>query len=189
MMGNWPLSSWPKQSSSFPTPMWVFLESQSHEQMFMGVGGGKTSNWCEANQLVQTRRCSRLCYITKHRLFLFYFIYYYYYYYFFGCIGSSLLHVSFLQLWRARATVCCGARASHCSGFSCCRAWALGEWASVVVAHGLQYLWCMGSAVVARGLQSTGSVVVAHGLSWSAARGIFPDQGSNLCPLHWQADS
>ena len=35
----------------------------------------------------------------------------------------------------------------------------------------------------------TGSVVVAHGLSCSAACGIFPDQGSNPCPLHWQADS
>ena len=34
-----------------------------------------------------------------------------------------------------------------------------------------------------------GSVVVAHGPSCSAARGIFPDQGSNPCPLHWQADS
>ena len=34
-----------------------------------------------------------------------------------------------------------------------------------------------------------GSVVVAHGPSCSAACGIFPDQGSNWCPLHWQADS
>ena len=34
-----------------------------------------------------------------------------------------------------------------------------------------------------------GSVVVAHGLSCSVACGIFPDQGSNPCPLHWQADS
>ena len=34
-----------------------------------------------------------------------------------------------------------------------------------------------------------GSVIVAHGPSCSAACGIFPDQGSNLCPLHWQADS
>ena len=33
------------------------------------------------------------------------------------------------------------------------------------------------------------SVVVVHGLSCSAACGIFLDQGSNLCPLHWQADS
>ena len=39
------------------------------------------------------------------------------------------------------------------------------------------------------GSRRAGSVVVAHGPSCSAARGIFPDQGSNLCPLHWQADS
>ena len=43
-------------------------------------------------------------------------------------------------------------------------------------------------------LQSTsprraGSAVVAHGPSRSAACGILPDQGSNPCPLHWQADS
>ena len=43
-------------------------------------------------------------------------------------------------------------------------------------------------------LRSTGSkrassVVVAHGPSCSVACGIFPDQGSNPCPLHWQADS
>ena len=30
---------------------------------------------------------------------------------------------------------------------------------------------------------------MAHGLSCSAACGIFPDQGSNPCSLHWQADS
>ena len=34
-----------------------------------------------------------------------------------------------------------------------------------------------------------GSVVVAHGPSCSTACGIFPDRGSNPCPLHWQADS
>ena len=54
--------------------------------------------------------------------------------------------------------------------------------ASLVAKHRLQ----------ARGLQQVqrmGSVVVAQGLSCSTARGIFPDQGSNLCPLHWQADS
>ena len=27
---------------------------------------------------------------------------------------------------------------------------------------------------------------MAHRPSCSAARGILPDQGSNLCPLHWQ---
>ena len=39
------------------------------------------------------------------------------------------------------------------------------------------------------GCRRTGSVIVAHGPSCSAACGIFPDQGSNPCPLHWQADS
>ena len=38
-------------------------------------------------------------------------------------------------------------------------------------------------------LWSAGSVIVAHGPSCSAACGILPDQGSNPCPLHWQADS
>ena len=54
-----------------------------------------------------------------------------------------------------------GAQASHCRGF-CCGAQLLGTWALVVVAPGL---WRAGSAVV------------AHGLSFSAARGIFPDWG------------
>ena len=39
------------------------------------------------------------------------------------------------------------------------------------------------------GSRRAGSVVAAHGPSCSAACGIFPDQGSNPCPLHWQADS
>ena len=38
------------------------------------------------------------------------------------------------------------------------------------------------------GSRRAGSVVVAHGPSCSAACGILPDQGSNPCPLHWQAD-
>ena len=68
----------------------------------------------------------------------------------------------------------CDALASHWGGFPCCGARALSVRASVVVP---------------RGLQSAGSVAVAHGPSCSAAFGIFPDQGSNPCPLHWQADS
>ena len=43
-------------------------------------------------------------------------------------------------------------------------------------------LWSTGS-------RRAGSVVVAHGLRCSAACGISSDQGSNPCPLHWQADS
>ena len=43
-------------------------------------------------------------------------------------------------------------------------------------------LWSTGS-------RRAGAVIVAHGPSCSAACGIFPDQGSNPCPLRWQADS
>ena len=39
------------------------------------------------------------------------------------------------------------------------------------------------------GSRRAGSVIVAHGPGCSVACGIFPDQGSNPCPLHWQADS
>ena len=41
----------------------------------------------------------------------------------------------------------------------------------------------------AQALGHVGSVVVAHRLSCPEACGIFPDQGSIWCPLHWQADS
>ena len=55
--------------------------------------------------------------------------------------------------------------------------------------HGLQQLQNMGSVAVACRSQSTSSVVVAHRLSCSSTCGVFPDQGSNPCPLHQQADS
>ena len=58
-------------------------------------------------------------------------------------------------------------------------------------------LWSMDSlASVARGQSSCGSRAleprfnsVAHGLRISVACGIYPDEGSNLCLLHWQVDS
>ena len=81
-----------------------------------------------------------------------------------------------------------------------------GEWGLLLVAVcGL--LTAVASRCGARALGMRASVVVAHGLSscgwralelrpsgcgrlsYSAACGIFPDQGSNPCPLHWQAVS
>ena len=47
----------------------------------------------------------------------------------------------------------------------------------------------MGSVVAFPGLWSTGSIVVVHGFSCSMECGIYPDQGLNLCFLHWQVDS
>ena len=77
--------------------------------------------------------------------------------------GGGLLFVAVRGLLLLRST------GSRCAGFSSC-----GSRASVVVACGLY---------------SAGSVVVVHGLSCSTACGIFPDQGLNPCPLHWQVDS
>ena len=65
----------------------------------------------------------------------------------------------------------------------------------VAASGGHSSSWCAGHSLSrALLLQSTGSrragsVVVVHGLRCSAACGIFPDQGSNPCTLHWQADS
>ena len=41
----------------------------------------------------------------------------------------------------------------------------------------------------AQGFWSTGSGVLVRGFSCSVACGVFLDQGSNLCLLHWQIDS
>ena len=51
---------------------------------------------------------------------------------------------------REGATLRCGARASHCGGFSCCGARALGAWASVVVARGFNS--CGSRASLLRGM-------------------------------------
>ena len=67
----------------------------------------------------------------------------------------------------------------------CCYTWALSSWAAQAP-HSSGFSCCGAPAL---GTQHMGSVVVEHGLSCFVACGIFPDQGLNLCPLHWQADS
>ena len=87
----------------------------------------------------------------------------------FGCVGSLLLRGGPSLVAGSRGYSSLRCTGLSLSGFSCCRAWALGA-----------------------GFSSCGllaSIVVAHGLSCSVACGIFLDQGSNLCPLHWQVDS
>ena len=88
------------------------------------------------------------------------FIIVFFFQFIFGCTGSSLLHTDFFPS-SSLVSVSGGyssrsAQAFHCNGFSCCGAKALG---------------------------CSGSVVVVHKLNCPVACGIFPDQGSNLCPL------
>ena len=76
-------------------------------------------------------------------------------------------------------------------GLRCCAGFSLimesGGYSPVSVCR---LLTAVASLVAELGLQSMqASVVVVHRLSCSAACGIFPDQGSNPCLLHWQADS
>ena len=75
--------------------------------------------------------------VLRAFFFLILYIYLFYLFIIFGCVGSSLPRAGFLKLQRAGATLPCGARASHCGGFSCCGAQALGAQASVVAACGL----------------------------------------------------
>ena len=79
-----------------------------------------------------------------------------------NCSGSSLLCAGFLQLCPSEATL--------------------------VAVRGL--LIAVASLVMKHRPQGVrASVLVVHLLSCSAPCGIFPEQGSNLCSLHCQADS
>ena len=81
---------------------------------------------------------------------------------FLAALGLCCHAWAFPQLQRAGATLRCGAQASHCGGFSCCRARALGAWASVVVARGFQQLWLAGSRAQAQQLWRKGLVAPRH---------------------------
>ena len=147
-----------RHAGSFSCGMWDHYLQHANSQLQHVRSSSLTRN-----------RTQTPCIGSTEYLFIYLFIYLN-----FGCVGSSLQCPGFVLVAARDATLRCGVRASHCDGFSCCRARALGTLASVVVA---------------RGLQSAGSVAVAHGLSCSTACGIFPDQDSNPCPLHWQVDS
>ena len=77
----------------------------------------------------------------------------------------------FLQLQQAAAAL-----SLRCMGF-----WRQGL---LVAEHGLSS--ARASVVAAPGVWSTVSAAVAHRLACSKVCRIFPDQGWNLCLLHWQ---
>ena len=69
----------------------------------------------------------------------------------------TYIHPSFFfNLFLAVLGLCCGAWASHCSGFSCYGAQALGAWAPVVVARRLS---SCGSRALEHRLRSCGTQV------------------------------
>ena len=62
--------------------------------------------------------------VSLYFFFFFSINYYLFILFIFGCVGSSFLCESFLQLRQAGATLHRGARASHCRSLSCCGAQA-----------------------------------------------------------------
>ena len=104
--------------------------------------------------------------------YCFKFIYLFIYLFIYGCVGSSLLRVSFLQL-RGAGTIFHGsAQASPCCGFFCCGAQALGMRASVVVACGLS---SCGLRALEHRLSSCGTrAQLLHGMRDLPRPGIKP---------------
>ena len=71
-------------------------------------------------------------------------------------------------------------------GLCCCAGFSLAVARGYSLVAGHELLIAVASLVGGHGLYGMqASVVVAHGLICL----IFLDQGSNLCPLHWQVDS
>ena len=98
----------------------------------------------------------------------------------FVCLVGLFVLILFIYLFLAVSGLRFCARA-----FSSCATASGGHSSSQCAGLSLSrplLLWSTGS-------RHAGSVIVAHGSSCSAACGIFPNQGLNPCPLHWEADS
>ena len=94
------------------------------------------------------------------------------------CSSISFLNNNFMYLFINLG--CAGSSWLH-AGFSLVTVRGL-----LVLVHGfpLQRVLLLQSTAL-----ESGSVAAVHGFSCPAACGIFPEQGSNPCPLHWQVDS
>ena len=72
-----------------------------------------------------------------------------------GCFFDFVFFlINLFILFLAALGLRCYVWASHCGGFSCCGAWALGTWTSVVVAFRLS---SCGSRALERRLSSCGT--------------------------------
>ena len=126
---------------------------------------------------VQLKMSKFPCFLQKKNLFFFFFkekllVTDHERWFFFFLIISTFLIIIYLFIWLcwvfvsvrglSLAAASGGHSSSRCVGLSL--SWPL-------------LLWSTGS-------RRADSIVVAHGPSCSVACGIFPDQGSNPCPLH-----
>ena len=158
--------------------MWWWTGWRSCGMRGVGVGGKKMKkkklqevrhdlwylvfawwDWCVRASELRMSPVSILGSIPEH-LSLYFFIYLFFYYLWLCWV--------FVSVWGLSLVVASGGHSSsQCAGLSL--------WRPLLLRN--------------TGSRRAGSVIVAHGLSCSAACGILPDQGSNPCPLHRQADS
>ena len=116
-------------------------------------------------------------------LFVDFFLFYkfiYFSYLFLAVLGLCCCAQGFSSC-RERGLLCCGAWASYCGGFSCCRAQALGLQPSVVAARRL--ISCGSQALEHRlsSCSAQGLVAVQHvGLSWTRDRTLVPCIGRQI---------
>ena len=96
-------------------------------------------------------------------------------------MGLRCCAQAFSSCSKRGATLHCGARASHCGGFSCCGARALGTQTSVAVAGGLS---SCGTRALGRRLNSCGAraklLCSMWESSWTRARTCVPCVGSQI---------
>ena len=129
-----------------------FIENIPSSQTFIRTQGGYTictkhsSKFCPQEVIAfDMSKVSVCCLICRLSIFDDHYFYYWplkIFIYLFGWAGSSLLSTGPSSCSERGLLSNWGAQASHCGGLSCCRAWALGIWASVVVVCGLS---CCGS--------------------------------------------
>ena len=140
--------------------------THSYMQSYVGAKDQLIINCCSFQLFFHLKLFYKVIFCIFFQFFFFFnFIYFWLHWVFVAMCGLSLVALS-------GATLCYGAQASHCNGFSCCRARALGTWASVAVARGLS---SCGSWTVEHRLSSCGAwAQLLHGM-WDLPRpGLEP---------------
>ena len=101
------------------------------------------------------------------RWYLIFFINCYFFFFLLHCVSIAMWGLSLVTVSRSCSSLHIDMWAFHCRGFSCCGPQALGS-----------RLRSCGLKAPELQLSSCSELCV-----------IFLDQGSNICPLHWQVNS
>ena len=138
--------------------------------------GDKQSYWCEHAVICLFKWWWVSCVCIRLCVYMYMYMYMYVFFFFEVAFFFFLIYwfLAVLGLRFVRGLSLVGASGGHSS--SRCGDRSSSRCAGLSVLRPLQ--------LRGTGSRRAGSVVVAHGPSCSVACGIFPDQGSNPCPLH-----